>query len=150
MAILFIVSFSCCRRRGYCFIHPYLVSTFTLCPSLPHVHPSLVSILTTLFFSEIPTPRRAEAEDGGEKHLLPPTVCSQVHQWELQFSTVCYRAVWSFLHKAAPSHRGMRWHGRCVIPWGPMSGLCWTGVMQKRAVILGAKPQIFSQGVMPS
>ena len=40
-------------------------STLTLRPSLPRVHPSLVSILTTLFFLEIPAPR-GDKEGGRE------------------------------------------------------------------------------------
>lgn len=49
--------------------------------SLPCVHASLLSVLTVLFFSEVLTPRIREAQEGGEKYLLPPTACSQVHQW---------------------------------------------------------------------
>lgn len=50
-------------------LHP---SSSFICPSPASV---LVSILTTLFFSEIPTPRRGEAEERGEKHLWSPTAC---------------------------------------------------------------------------
>jgi len=39
MAILLTASFSCGRRQGYHFIHPYLASILTPCPSFPCVHP---------------------------------------------------------------------------------------------------------------
>lgn len=40
----------------------------------------------------------------------------------------------------------MRWHRRCVIPWGPMSGPCQTKVVQKTAVVLGGKPSYLFTG----
>lgn len=39
MAILLTVSFSCGRRPGYHFIHPYPVSILTPCLSFPRIHP---------------------------------------------------------------------------------------------------------------
>lgn len=134
MAVLLSVSFSSGRRQGYNFIHPYCMSILTLCPSFPSVHPYHSVCLRSSHFQKKGSIGRRRETPLISHSLQPGTSV------ELQLSTVWVAL--SFLY------RGMRWRGRCVIPWGPVSGPCWTGIMQKAAVILGAKPSIFSQAVM--
>lgn len=126
VAVLLNVSFSSGRRRG-CIL--------TLCPYFPPVHP-YHSVLLRSSHSQKKGSIRRRRETPLTSHSLQPGASV-----ELQFSPVWVTL--SFLY------RGMR-HGRCVIPWGPMSGPCQPGVVQKTAAVLGGKPSVFSQPVMSS
>lgn len=96
---------------------------------LPHVRPYLLSMLTSLF-SEIPIPRRVKAKKQEENTLLSGTSCSQVHRWDLQFSTVSHAVL------SAQGHEGT-WEMCYPLRTHELS--MPDRVMRKRAVILGAE-----------